>query len=83
MAIDLQVAPELRGRVRLGVLELDGVAVREQDEALTAEVLSSCRELKDRYGEGRSAEVPGAADARTLYKALGPAPRTRPSCAGP
>ncbi len=80
MAIDLQVAPELRGRVRLGVLELDGVAVREQDEALTAEVLSSCRELKDRYGEGRSAEVPGAADARTLYKALGLDPtKTRPS----
>jgi len=80
VAIDLQVAPELRGRVRLGVLELDGVAVREQDEALTAEVLSSCRELKDRYGEGRSAEVPGAADARTLYKALGLDPtKTRPS----
>jgi DNA/RNA-binding domain of Phe-tRNA-synthetase-like protein len=80
VAIDLQIAPELRGRVRLGVLELDGVAVREQDEALAAEVLSSCRELKDRYGEGRSAEVPGAADARTLYKALGLDPtKTRPS----
>jgi DNA/RNA-binding domain of Phe-tRNA-synthetase-like protein len=33
-----------------------------------------------RYGEGRSAEVPGAADARTLYKALGLDPtKTRPS----
>jgi len=80
VAIDLQIAPELRGRVRLGVLELDGVAVREQDEALAAEVESTCRELKDRYGEGRSAEVPGAADARTLYKALGLDPtKTRPS----
>ena len=80
MPIDLQIAPELRARVRLGALELDGVAVREQDDALAAEVESTCRELNRRYGEGRSAEVPGAADARTLYKALGLDPtKTRPS----
>ncbi len=78
--IDLGIAPELLGRVRLGVLELEGVAVREQDEALAAEIEGTCRELKGRYGEGKSAEVPGVADARTLYKALGLDPtKTRPS----
>src|SRR6185295_17599156 len=36
--------------------------------------------LRERYGDGRSAEVPGAADARTLYKDLGLDPtKTRPS----
>lgn len=80
MAVDLEIDAALRGRVRLGVLELDGVAVREQDAALATEVEGACRELKEHYGEGRSAEVPGAADARTLYKALGLDPtKTRPS----
>ncbi len=80
MAVDLEIDVALRGRVRLGVLELDGVAVREQDAALATEVESACRALKERYGESRSAEVPGAADARALYKALGLDPtKTRPS----
>jgi DNA/RNA-binding domain of Phe-tRNA-synthetase-like protein len=80
VAIALEIDPALRGRVRLGVFELDGVAVREQDEALATEISGTCGSLKDKYGEGRSAEVPGAADARTLYKALGLDPtKTRPS----
>jgi DNA/RNA-binding domain of Phe-tRNA-synthetase-like protein len=80
MALDFEVAEELRGRVRLGLVVLEGVSVRETDDALGQEVDRLCRELRDRYGEGKSAEVPGAADARTLYKALGLDPtKTRPS----
>lgn len=80
MPIGLLIADELKSRLRLGVLVLEGVTVRETDPALTAEVDAHCAELKGRYGEGRSAEVPGAADARTLYKALGIDPtKTRPS----
>ncbi len=80
MPTDLRIASELAGRVRLGVLEVLGVTVRERDDALQAEVDSACRELKSRYGDGKSAEVPGAADARALYKALGLDPtKTRPS----
>jgi DNA/RNA-binding domain of Phe-tRNA-synthetase-like protein len=80
MALDFEVAEELRGRVRLGLVVLEGVGVRERDEALDAEVDRLCRELRERYGDGKSAEVPGAADARTLYKALGLDPtKTRPS----
>jgi len=70
----------LAGKVRVGVLTLEGVSVRPSDPALDAEVDGYCAELRERYGGGRSAEVPGAADARTLYKAVGLDPtKTRPS----
>jgi DNA/RNA-binding domain of Phe-tRNA-synthetase-like protein len=78
--IVLSIAPELAGRVLLGLLALDGVSVREADHVLAAEVEAECSGLRARYGGGRSAEVPGAADARTLYKALGLDPtKIRPS----
>jgi DNA/RNA-binding domain of Phe-tRNA-synthetase-like protein len=80
MAKDFEIAEELQGRVRLGLLVLEGVLVREADAGLTAEVEALCRDLRQRYGDGKSAEVPGAQDARTLYKALGLDPtKTRPS----
>jgi DNA/RNA-binding domain of Phe-tRNA-synthetase-like protein len=61
-------------------MALEAIRVRETDAALAAEVDASCAELRTRYGEGRSADVPGATDARTLYKALGLDPtKTRPS----
>jgi DNA/RNA-binding domain of Phe-tRNA-synthetase-like protein len=80
MTMEVRIDGALEGRVRLGVLTLAGVAVRSNDPALDAEVDGYCAELAERYGGGRSAEVPGAADARTLYKALGLDPtKTRPS----
>ena len=80
MEVLLSVSPELGGRLRLGLLTLAGVAVRDGDPALTAEVDRLCASLRERYGGGRSAEVPGAADARSLYKAFGIDPtKTRPS----
>ena len=80
MEIEVSVAADLAGRVRLGVFVLEGITVREADPALAAEVDACCAELRAKYGDGKSAEVPGAADARTLYKALGLDPtKTRPS----
>jgi len=80
MTSRLTIDASLAGRVRVGVLTLEGVSVRESDPALDAEVDQYCAELRARYGGGRSAEVPGAADARTLYKAVGLDPtKTRPS----
>ena len=38
MSLDLSIGAELLGRVRLGVLELDGVAARDADAALSAEM---------------------------------------------
>jgi DNA/RNA-binding domain of Phe-tRNA-synthetase-like protein len=80
LTLGLTIAPELAGRVRLGLLVLADLTVGEADPALAAEVDSYCAELRVKYGEARSAEVPGVADARTLYKALGLDPtKTRPS----
>jgi DNA/RNA-binding domain of Phe-tRNA-synthetase-like protein len=80
MPLDVKIDADLEGRVRLGILTLYGVAVHDADAALAAEVDACCSELKARYGGGTSAEVPGASDARALYKALGLDPtKTRPS----
>jgi DNA/RNA-binding domain of Phe-tRNA-synthetase-like protein len=80
LTLELSIAAELQGRLRLGLLTLDAVSVREADPLLHAEVDGLCASLRQRYGEGKSSEVPGAADARTLYKALGIDPtKTRPS----
>ena len=80
MSVALEVSPELKGRVRLGLLALDGVSVREKDEALAAETGSYAEDLRRVHGDGKSGDVPGAADARALYKALGLDPtKTRPS----
>ncbi len=79
-ALDFTIDAELSGRVRIGLLVLEGLSVREGDPTLRAEIDGLCASLRTRYGEGRSAEVPGTADARTLYKALGIDPtKTRPS----
>jgi DNA/RNA-binding domain of Phe-tRNA-synthetase-like protein len=78
--LDFQIAPDVAGRARVGLLVLEGVSVRASDPALDAEVDRSCASFRERYGDGKSSEVPGAADARTLYKALGIDPtKTRPS----
>ncbi len=74
------LAPELLGRVRLGSLVLEGVSVEGTDPALAAEVDACCAELRTKYADGKSVEVPGAADSRALYKALGLDPtKYRPS----
>jgi DNA/RNA-binding domain of Phe-tRNA-synthetase-like protein len=77
---DFELGPDVAGRVRVGLLVLEGVTVRERDAALDAEVNGACASFRERYGGGKSSEVPGAADARALYKALGIDPtKTRPS----
>jgi DNA/RNA-binding domain of Phe-tRNA-synthetase-like protein len=78
--MELTLAPELAGRVRVGLFALEGVRVREADPALAAEVDAYCAELRSQFGAGRSAEVPGTGAARDLYKALGLDPtKYRPS----
>jgi DNA/RNA-binding domain of Phe-tRNA-synthetase-like protein len=76
----LAIENGLAAQVRLGILVLDGLRVEEANSDLQAEVAGYAAELRARYGDGKSAEVPGAADARGLYKALGLDPtKTRPS----
>ena len=76
----ISVAAELSGRVRLGILVLEGLVVHEADEGLAAEIESHAGGLRARYGSLKSSEVPGTQDGRALYKALGIDPtKTRPS----
>jgi DNA/RNA-binding domain of Phe-tRNA-synthetase-like protein len=78
--IEASVHPEIAGRVRLGLITLEGLVVRDEAPALVEEIASEARRLRERYPGVKSAEVPGAADARSLYKALGLDPtKTRPS----
>jgi DNA/RNA-binding domain of Phe-tRNA-synthetase-like protein len=80
VALELSLAPQVTGRVVLGALALEGVTVKAADESLAEAVEAYGRELRQRYGQARSAELPGAHDARELYKALGLDPtKTRPS----
>jgi DNA/RNA-binding domain of Phe-tRNA-synthetase-like protein len=80
MPLDFEIDARLAPRVRLGLLVIEGTSVRASDPLLDAETDAACAALRARYGEGKSSEVPGTADARTLYKALGIDPtKTRPS----
>ncbi|MET0556508.1 MAG: phenylalanine--tRNA ligase beta subunit-related protein [Vicinamibacteria bacterium] len=80
MSDALAIAPELAGRVRLGWARIEGLTVRAESADLVREVEAYADDLRRTYGGGRSAEVPGAADARELYKAVGLDPtKTRPS----
>jgi DNA/RNA-binding domain of Phe-tRNA-synthetase-like protein len=80
MGLELEIADELRGRVRVAWALIDGVAVRAESAALQAEIEEYARDMRRRFGGGPSGEVPGAADARDLYKAVGLDPtKTRPS----
>jgi len=79
-AISLSVAPDLAGRVRLGVVMLEGLTVRDADPGLAAEIAAYGEDLRRRYPDVKSADVPGAAEARGLYKDLGLDPtKVRPS----
>jgi DNA/RNA-binding domain of Phe-tRNA-synthetase-like protein len=78
--VAVSIADDLAGHVRLGLLALADLTVRDTDPALAAAIESYAQELRRRFPDVRSAEVPGAADARTLYKAVGIDPtKTRPS----
>jgi len=80
MTLRLTIDPELASKVRLGVLVLEGLTVRDMDEALSEEVERACASFRERYGSVPSGSVPGVEEARSLYKALGIDPtKTRPS----
>ena len=80
MSLSLAIADELAGRVRLGWSTIDALTVRAESADLRREIEACGDDLRRSYGGGPSAEVPGAADARDLYKAVGLDPtKTRPS----
>jgi DNA/RNA-binding domain of Phe-tRNA-synthetase-like protein len=77
---ELVIADDLSQKVRIGLLAVAGVEVREADGALTEEIAGACRALAERFGGQPSGSVPGVEEARRLYKTLGIDPtRRRPS----
>jgi DNA/RNA-binding domain of Phe-tRNA-synthetase-like protein len=78
--LSLAIDAGLAGRIRLGWAAIEGLTVRAESAELVREIEAYAEDLRRTYGGGRSAEVPGAADARELYKAVGLDPtKTRPS----
>ena len=78
--VAVAVAPDLAGRVRLGLVVIEGVVVKASDPALTAEIEAAAADLRQRHAGKASGDVPGVEDARALYKAVGLDPtKTRPS----
>ncbi len=78
--MNVTIDASLAGRVRLGVVSIEGVGVREADDALAAEIAAEGERWRTRHPGASSGDVAATADARELYKALGIDPtKTRPS----
>jgi DNA/RNA-binding domain of Phe-tRNA-synthetase-like protein len=78
--VAVAVPGDLAGRVRLGVVVIEGVAVRGSDPGLAAEIEAASQDLRRRHAGVPSGDVPGVDEARALYKAVGLDPtKTRPS----
>jgi len=78
--LPLVVAESLRDRVRVGLAVVEPVSVREAAAALAADVDATTADLRGRHAGRAPSEVPGVAEARALYRALGLDPtKTRPS----
>jgi DNA/RNA-binding domain of Phe-tRNA-synthetase-like protein len=77
--IPLEVAPEVRGRVLLGLLGMDGVDPGRPQDPIHEELERLARELRGTYPEPSAAQQL-LRPARDLYRALGLDPtKTRPS----
>jgi DNA/RNA-binding domain of Phe-tRNA-synthetase-like protein len=75
----VRIADEAADRLCCGVVVLDPVAVRE-NPAVWAVTASLGRQLAAQYAGHLPSEIPGLAEARTLYKSFGMDPsRHRPS----
>jgi len=80
LLMNVTIGAGLDAIVTLGVFRLEGVSVRTEDPRLAAEVDEACASFRARFSGRPSGDVPGAEDARTLYKAFGIDPtRYRPS----
>jgi len=78
--LSLSIAPELEGRVRVGVAHVADLKVGETDPGVQQAIEEASRGLRGRYAGRTPGEIPEVAEARTLYKALGLDPtKTRPS----
>jgi DNA/RNA-binding domain of Phe-tRNA-synthetase-like protein len=78
--IEIEIAPELKGLVRIAVFEIRDVRVSRDAPELRAEIEAYGSELRKEVGDTPIGRVPGIEICRRLYRALGIEPtKTRPS----
>jgi DNA/RNA-binding domain of Phe-tRNA-synthetase-like protein len=76
----ISVAPEFHGAARLGILEMDGVQVRESPEELKAMLNALAGEFAARYKDAALGEIPTVRAIRGIFHRAGLDPtRYRPS----
>jgi DNA/RNA-binding domain of Phe-tRNA-synthetase-like protein/ureidoglycolate hydrolase len=77
----MTMAEDVRGRLVLGCLTLDGLAVGDSSDALRAEGERLAAELRQQWGNDLApGEIEGLKPVRDLYRALGIDPtKTRPA----
>jgi DNA/RNA-binding domain of Phe-tRNA-synthetase-like protein len=78
--LPLHVEDTLRGRLSLGLMEAEGLEPGPLPPAFDAEAARTTARLIERHAAGPVTAVPGVAETRALFHALGVDPtKTRPS----
>ncbi|MDR5695858.1 MAG: phenylalanine--tRNA ligase beta subunit-related protein [Armatimonadota bacterium] len=78
--VQITLEPALQGVVRLGVIEGEGLHIRDHDERMWKEIKRLAQRLKTLYAGREPSQVEALAPARELYKRVGMDPtRYRPS----
>ena len=76
----IQVAEELQGALRLATAQLTDVDLSRDRSELEAELERVCTRLREQFTGASWLEIPGVAETRALYKAIGLDPtKVRPS----
>jgi len=76
----IKIAPELQGAARIGILDIDGVHVRESPEELRATLNGLANEVGSKYNGKPLGEIPTVKKIRTIFHRAGLDPtRHRPS----
>src|SRR5437867_906912 len=76
----IKIAPELQGAARIGILDIDGVHVRESTEELRATLNGLANEVASKYNGKPLGEIPTVKKIRTIFHRAGLDPtRHRPS----
>jgi len=79
-ALALEVEEALRGTLALGLLEAEGVRLQPVPAAFDEECARACAHLEAQHAGRPPADIPGVAETRALFHALGVDPtKTRPS----
>jgi DNA/RNA-binding domain of Phe-tRNA-synthetase-like protein len=76
----MNIAPELQGIVRLGLLEFDNIQVRDTPAALKAMIEDLAANVEARYRDTAPADIPAVKAVRAIFHKTGVDPtRYRPS----